>query len=96
MAKKVATTKSGGTAVSSLPAEVTPAEATPHYTIQREIPPNPPGQAAREPGMEHGLRVAVDAVATRAYFIHLSGTGGSESDNWLRAERELRAELGLL
>lgn len=29
-------------------------------------------------------------IALRAYEIHLSGTGGSEFDNWVRAERELR------
>jgi hypothetical protein len=31
-----------------------------------------------------------DQIAKRAYEIHLSGKGGSETDNWLRAERELR------
>ena len=30
-------------------------------------------------------------IAKRAYEIWLSGTGGSETDNWLRAERELKA-----
>jgi hypothetical protein len=30
-------------------------------------------------------------IAKRAYEIWLSGKGGSETDNWLRAERELRA-----
>ena len=29
-------------------------------------------------------------IAKRAYEIHCSGKGGSESDNWYRAERELR------
>jgi hypothetical protein len=32
-----------------------------------------------------------DQIARRAYFIHLSGNGGSEADNWFQAERELRA-----
>ena len=32
-----------------------------------------------------------DQIARRAYEIYASGTGGSETDNWLRAERELRA-----
>jgi hypothetical protein len=32
-----------------------------------------------------------DQIAKRAYEIYASGTGGSESDNWLRAERELRS-----
>lgn len=32
-----------------------------------------------------------DQIARRAYEIYSSGDGGSEADNWLRAERELRA-----
>ncbi len=31
-----------------------------------------------------------DQVARRAYEIYASGAGGSEGENWLRAERELR------
>ncbi len=31
-----------------------------------------------------------EQIAKRAFEISLSGTGGSESDNWFRAERELR------
>jgi len=31
-----------------------------------------------------------DAVARRAYEIHISGEGGDHLDNWLRAEEELR------
>lgn len=34
-------------------------------------------------------------IAERAYLISLSGTGGSELDNWLRAEAELKKELGI-
>ena len=30
-----------------------------------------------------------EAIATRAYEIHLSNDGGSDVENWLRAEREL-------
>lgn len=29
-------------------------------------------------------------IAARAYEIYASGNGGSEADNWFRAERELR------
>jgi hypothetical protein len=32
-----------------------------------------------------------DRIARRAYEIWQSGNGGSELDNWLRAERELRS-----
>jgi hypothetical protein len=31
-----------------------------------------------------------ELIAKRAYEIWASGTGGSEHDNWVRAERELR------
>ena len=31
-------------------------------------------------------------IARRAYEIYKSGRGGSQIDNWLRAERELRSE----
>jgi hypothetical protein len=32
-----------------------------------------------------------EMIAERAYYIAMSGQGGSELDNWLRAERELRS-----
>ena len=31
-----------------------------------------------------------EQIAERAYFIGISGQGGSEYDNWMRAERELK------
>ena len=34
--------------------------------------------------------VTQEMISRRAYEIHLSGTGGSDVDNWHRAERELR------
>lgn len=37
------------------------------------------------------VEVTHEMIAKRAYEIHLSGQGGSELDNWLRAERELKA-----
>jgi hypothetical protein len=36
-----------------------------------------------------------EKIAERAYFISMSGHGGSESDNWFRAEAELRNEMGI-
>lgn len=36
--------------------------------------------------------ITQEMIAKRAYEIHLSGQGGSELDNWLRAERELRGQ----
>ncbi|HEX8915313.1 MAG TPA: DUF2934 domain-containing protein [Humisphaera sp.] len=35
--------------------------------------------------------VTSDMIAVRAYEIWSSGQGGSELENWTRAERELRA-----
>jgi hypothetical protein len=34
--------------------------------------------------------ITQEQIAKRAYEIWQSGTGGSEHDNWCRAERELR------
>ena len=38
-----------------------------------------------------GRRPSQQEIAKRAYEIYKSGKGGSELENWLRAERELRA-----
>ena len=34
--------------------------------------------------------VTPEEIAVRAYEIHISGTGGDEVENWLRAEKELK------
>jgi hypothetical protein len=34
--------------------------------------------------------ITQEMISKRAYEIWQSGTGGSEHDNWVRAERELR------
>ena len=34
--------------------------------------------------------ITYEMIAKRAFEISCSGTGGSESDNWFRAERELK------
>ena len=39
------------------------------------------------------IGVAFEDVAARAYEIYLSSDGGDDLENWLRAERELHAEL---
>ena len=38
-----------------------------------------------------GHRPTQQEIAKRAYEIYKSGKGGSEQENWFRAERELRA-----
>jgi len=35
-------------------------------------------------------QITHDMIAKRAYEISISGQGGSQEENWLRAERELR------
>jgi hypothetical protein len=35
--------------------------------------------------------ITYEQIAKRAFEIHCSGQGGSETDNWHRAERELRS-----
>ena len=42
------------------------------------------------PAKTKPLIVTEDQIARRAYEIYASGNGGSETDNWFRAERELR------
>ena len=36
--------------------------------------------------------VTRDQIAKRAFEIYASGKGGSQVDNWLRAERELKGQ----
>ena len=38
-----------------------------------------------------GRRPSQQEIAKRAYEIYKSGKGGSDLENWVRAERELRA-----
>jgi hypothetical protein len=53
--------------------------------------PAPAQQRPSAPSPSGGQRqITPDAIAKRAYEIWQSGQGGSEFDNWLRAERELR------
>ena len=37
--------------------------------------------------------ITYEMIARRAFEIHASGYGGSQDDNWFRAERELRHGL---
>jgi len=69
---------------SKIPAKPIPAKPIPATTISRNTPvPRP--VAKRE--------ITYEMIAKRAYEIYASGKGGSQLDNWFRAERELRAGL---
>ena len=48
------------------------------------VPRSPTPQGRRE--------VSHEQIARRAYEISISGSGGSELENWLRAERELKGQ----
>ena len=51
-----------------------------------------PRPSSPAPSSKPGARqISHEQIAKRAYEIWRSGKGGSETDNWLRAERELRA-----
>ena len=50
-----------------------------------------PAVAGIAPAAQSATRVVTcEMIAQRAYEIWQSGNGGSEMENWLRAERELR------
>ncbi len=50
----------------------------------------PPKLATARP-----VELTHEMIAQRAYDIYCSGQGGTDVENWCRAERELRAELDL-
>jgi hypothetical protein len=55
--------------------------------------PVPKAVAAASPAPAPKKEVTYEQIAKRAYEIFASGTGGSQDDNWHRAERELRGQL---
>jgi hypothetical protein len=70
-------------------------KAAPRRAMTATPPSSPraattPVAAQRQTLPRVGGEITHDMIARRAYEIHLSGTGGSEFDNWCRAERELR------
>jgi hypothetical protein len=58
-------------------------KAVPAATVSRNSPLPRPNPAKRE--------ITHEMIAKRAFEIHISGKGGSQVENWLRAERELKA-----
>jgi len=53
--------------------------------------PAPFGQSQDNGNSYGGRRPTQQEIARRAYEIYKSGKGGSDVENWFRAERELRA-----
>jgi DUF2934 family protein len=64
-------------------------------TTDSQISPAPFGQSQQGSSSSSssygGRRPSQQEIAKRAYEIYKSGKGGSDVENWVRAERELRA-----
>jgi hypothetical protein len=84
MARKMSITKKAPAKIASKAKAVssTPVRNSP-------IPKLAPKSAATSPATMKKT-ITHEMIACRAYEISYSGTGGSDFDNWLRAERELR------
>jgi hypothetical protein len=57
----------------------------PASTVSRGSPVPRPSPVKRE--------ITHEMIAKRAFEIHMSGKGASPTENWLRAERELKAQF---
>ena len=86
---KKKTTKKHGT-VSAIAGTAKVASRTDVRNTPIPKPGAPAKLAAAAAVMPAKRAVSHDQIARRAYEIWSSGQGGSEFDNWLRAERELR------
>jgi hypothetical protein len=67
----------------------TPAPAA-KTTTQVRNSPLPKPQPAPSPTGGPAKQITHEMIARRAYEISISGSGGSDFDNWIRAERELK------
>jgi hypothetical protein len=72
---------------SGKPTSTTPTRNTP-FPRGNSAPAAKPAPMVTSTGSRQITR---EMVAKRAFEIHMSGKGGSQDDNWFRAERELRA-----
>jgi len=54
---------------------------------------NSPIPKAAAPMAAPRKEISREMIAKRAYEIFCGGTGGDETSNWLRAERELKSGL---
>lgn len=71
-----------------------PAKAVASTPVRNSAVP-PKAAAATAPAVApKAVEVTHEMIARRAYEIATSGMGGSEFDNWIRAERELRGQAG--
>jgi hypothetical protein len=73
----------------SSPAKSSPSKAS----APKSIPASTVSRNTPVPRPTPKREITHELVAKRAYEIHISGKGGSQLDNWFRAERELKAGL---
>jgi hypothetical protein len=88
MAKKPSPSPAPKKKAAAPAAPVTRTSAVRNSPVPKKVTPKV--AAAVAPAQARPVEVTYEMIARRAYEIHLSGTGGGELDNWLRAERELR------
>jgi hypothetical protein len=69
-----------------------PLERTPSKPVSKTAMRNSaiPKIAAVAASPKVKKEITHELISRRAYEISMSGTGGSEFENWIRAERELR------
>ena len=97
-AKKTSSTTSRPTTSRPMTRPATPAGAAPANptasapvsTTPVRNTPIPRPQSSSAPTSFQRKQPTHDQIAKRAYEIWQSGKGGSQQDNWYRAERELR------
>jgi len=71
-------------------AKSAPAKAAVASSPVRNSPVPKVAKSAAKAAAPVARQVTQDDIARKAYEIWASGQGGSEYDNWVRAERELR------
>ena len=92
MAKKPVRSGSSNKKKSSLPAKGVASKAIASTPVRNTPVPKVGATVASRPAVPSAKREITHAdIAKRAYEIWASGRGGSETDNWHRAERELRS-----
>lgn len=69
-----------------------PTPASQSFKSQAKAPIVSPVRNTTIPKAQPKREITYEMIAKRAYEIHCSGNGGSQDDNWFRAERELRGQ----
>jgi hypothetical protein len=93
---KIANLKGKQAAAQMSPTEPTADLGTPvaETPVRKTVAPKATAAGAViSPMKKAAVPLTHERIAERAYFISQSGAGGSEYDNWVRAENELKAEL---